>query len=79
VASTTSDLLLFGLDAVWDRLEACGQVINLAHDEIDILIPKGSWPDLEAEFQRMGRSWPRLTPVSDARGSGGGTGLGLRA
>jgi DNA polymerase-1 len=46
VASTASDLLLLGLDAVWDRLEQCGQIVNLVHDEVDVLIPKGSWPDL---------------------------------
>jgi DNA polymerase I-like protein with 3'-5' exonuclease and polymerase domains len=62
VASTASDLLLLGLDAVWDRLEACGQVVNLVHDEIDILIPKGSWPDLASEFQQMAAVMAAIDP-----------------
>jgi DNA polymerase-1 len=46
VASTASDLLLFGLDAVGDRLEGCGEIVNLVHDEIDVLIPVGAWSTL---------------------------------
>jgi hypothetical protein len=46
IASTASDLLLLGLDAVWDRLDACGTIVNLVHDEVDVLIPVGAWSTL---------------------------------
>jgi hypothetical protein len=45
VQSTASDLFLFGVDAVWDRLP--GRAVNLVHDELDVLIPNGSFDEHE--------------------------------
>ena len=43
IQSAASDLLLLAVDAVWDLLP--GQVVNLVHDEVDLLIPKGAWDE----------------------------------
>jgi DNA polymerase-1 len=45
IQSAASDLLLFGLDAVWDRLP--GLVVNLVHDELDVLIPCGTFDETQ--------------------------------
>jgi DNA polymerase-1 len=62
VASTASDLLLFGLNAVWDRLEAIGTVINLIHDEVDVLIPTGSWSDLAPTVREIAQTMAEIDP-----------------
>jgi DNA polymerase-1 len=53
VSSTASDLLLLGADAVWAKLSACGEIVNLVHDELDVLVPKGAWPNLEPAFKSI--------------------------
>jgi DNA polymerase I-like protein with 3'-5' exonuclease and polymerase domains len=43
ISSTASDLLLMGTASTWDALTNQGIVVNLVHDEIDVLIPSGSF------------------------------------
>src|SRR5579871_3356643 len=59
IQSAASDLLLIAADAVWDLFP--GLVVNLVHDEIDVLIPKGTWD--EAQWRAIAR---RMASV-DAR------------
>jgi hypothetical protein len=33
------------VDAVWDLFP--GAVVNLVHDEVDVLIPKGTWDEVQ--------------------------------
>ena len=51
IQSTASDLLLLAADAIWDVLP--GPVVNLVHDEVDVLIPKGTWD--EAQWRDIAR------------------------
>jgi hypothetical protein len=43
IQSTASDLTLLGLDRAWPLIEAQGQVVNIVHDSIMVLIPKGTF------------------------------------
>jgi hypothetical protein len=56
IASTASDLLLLGLDAVGNRLHGCGEIVNLVHDEIDVLIPVGAWSTLAETVRDIART-----------------------
>jgi hypothetical protein len=67
VASTASDLLLLGLDAVWDRLKAVGSIIDIVHDEVDVLLPQGAWPDLVPEITDIARTMAAIDPTYPMR------------
>jgi DNA polymerase I-like protein with 3'-5' exonuclease and polymerase domains len=62
ISSVASDLLLMGADSVWDRLSALGEICNLVHDEIDVLIPKGAWPDLAPAFREIAMIMATIDP-----------------
>jgi DNA polymerase-1 len=62
VSSTASDLLLLGADAVWTNLSACSEIVNLVHDELDVLIPKGAWLDLEPTFRSIAAQMAAIDP-----------------
>jgi hypothetical protein len=49
--STAYDLTLMGVDRAWDLIAPQGQVVNLVHDNVEVLIPKGTinepaWRDI---------------------------------
>ena len=62
ISSVASDLLLLGVDRVWERLERVGTIVNLVHDEVDLLIPKGAWPDVEGEIQDITSLMAEIDP-----------------
>jgi hypothetical protein len=62
VASTTSDLLLFVVDAMWERLAAIGDVVNFVHDEVDLLVPKGAWPEIEGAVREIAQAMAGIDP-----------------
>jgi DNA polymerase-1 len=45
IQATASDLTLLGLDRAWSLIGAQGQVINIVHDSVDVLIPKGTFDE----------------------------------
>ena len=39
-----------------------GTIVNLVHDEVDLLIPKGAWPDVEGEIQDITSLMAEIDP-----------------
>jgi DNA polymerase I-like protein with 3'-5' exonuclease and polymerase domains len=69
ISSTSSDLLLLGADQVWERLERQGVVTNLVHDELDVLIPAGSfdpaaWREIALAIASVDPRFPMTVEVS---------------
>lgn len=59
IQGTVSDLLLMGLDVSYPWP---GTLVNLVHDEIDMLIPKGSWDQKRPLFLTMARQMAQVHP-----------------
>ena len=51
IQGTVTDLLLLGLDVTYPWP---GELVNIVHDEVDLLIPKGSWGARRSAFREMG-------------------------
>jgi DNA polymerase family A len=67
IQSVSSDLFLRGVDRVWDRLP--GKVVAYIHDEIDVLVPAGSydeaqWRSIAREIASIDRRFPLGVEVS---------------
>jgi hypothetical protein len=60
ISSTASDLLLFALDAVWTELCEIGLPVVLVHDEVDLLVPAGSFD--ETQWQRIAERMAGVHP-----------------
>jgi DNA polymerase I-like protein with 3'-5' exonuclease and polymerase domains len=54
IQSTASDLMLMGLDRAWPLIEAQGQVMDVVHDSVEILVPKGTFN--EAAWRAIART-----------------------
>src|SRR5262249_24289156 len=62
VGSTALDLPLLRARRCLGPLYALGGIVNLVHDEIDVLIPKGAWPDLAGEFRTIAETMAGIDP-----------------
>jgi len=59
IQGTVSDLLLLGLDVAYPWP---GELVNIVHDEADLLVPKGTWGECRAQFQEMGIKMAQVSP-----------------
>jgi hypothetical protein len=69
IQSTASDLMLMGLDRAWPLIEAHGDVMNIVHDSVEILIPKGpfneaAWRDIARTIATVDQRFPMRIGVA---------------
>jgi DNA polymerase-1 len=70
VQSASSDLFLFGVDAAWEAIRAQdGVVVNMIHDELNILVPAGSfnesaWREIARLMTGVDSQFPARVEVS---------------